>query len=247
MLPDSATLVAIVAVALAGFVGGFAGFGGAMIFMPVASALIEPRVAAASFLVTSTVLMMPLVWSAMRICAWRTVLPASIGATLTVPLGAAVLAIGDPVAIRWAISAVVLGLLALMMSGWRYAGQPGPVVATGVGGVSGLLGGLAQIAGPPVIVFWMSGPNTSVTVRANLISFFTIVSASSFAAYAWNGFFTVEAMRQTLMLAPAYGIALFLGARMFRRASERGYRRLAYAIIATAAVSSLPLLDGLLR
>lgn len=247
VFPDPAILVAIAAVALSGFVGGFAGFGGAMIFMPVASALIDPRLAATAYLITSTVLMMPLVRNAMRICTWRTVLPSAAGASLTAPIGAAILAVGDPIAIRWCLSIVVLGLLVLIASGWRYAGEPRPAVSTAVGGIAGFFGGVAQIAGPPVIVFWMSGPSAPAVVRANLIVFFTIVSAASFAAYAWNGFFTVEALEQTLLLAPAYGIALFLGARMFPSATESGYRRLAYVIIALATITSLPVLDGVLR
>ena len=44
-----------------------------------------------------------------------------------------------------------------------------------------------------------------------------------------------------------YFAALTLGARLFRGASELTYRRIAYAIVALAALVSLPLFDGMLR
>ena len=48
-------------------------------------------------------------------------------------------------------------------------------------------------------------------------------------------------------MAPAYGLALYAGARIFGRTAGAGYRPLAYAAIALAAITSLPLFDGLLR
>jgi uncharacterized protein len=40
---------------------------------------------------------------------------------------------------------------------------------------------------------------------------------------------------------------MWLGSRIFRFASERIYRRIAYGIIAAAALASMPLFDRLLR
>ncbi len=244
---DPAFIAALAAAFLAGLVGGFAGFGGAMIFMPLASAVYEPRAAAAAFLVMSTILMLPMLWFAVRVCRWPTVLPAALAACATVPLGAAVLAVGDPLTLRWGLSALILALLALMASGWRYEREPHLAASLAIGGVSGVLGGVAQVSGPPAIVFWMSGPYEPAVIRANLIAFFSIVSLSSFTAYAWNGFFTAEVVWMIVVFAPAYAFALWLGARIFARAGGGGYRRLAYMIIAAAAITSLPLLDGFLR
>ena len=42
-------------------------------------------------------------------------------------------------------------------------------------------------------------------------------------------------------------VAMWVGARWFHGASEKAYRRAAYAIIIAAAIVSLPLWDGRLR
>ena len=49
------------------------------------------------------------------------------------------------------------------------------------------------------------------------------------------------------MTAPAYGIGLWGGSRLFGVASETTFRRICLCLIALAVVIGLPLLDGVLR
>ena len=134
-----------------------------------------------------------------------------------------------------------------MASGWRYRAAPPVPVSAGVGAVSGFLGGFAQIGGPPVIALWVSGPLPPATVRANMFVFFALTTLASFAAYLAGGLFTAEVFGLVVAVAPAYAIALFVGARLFGLAGGAGFRPLAYAIVALAAIVSIPAFDGLLR
>jgi hypothetical protein len=120
-------------------------------------------------------------------------------------------------------------------------------VTLGVGAASGFLGGFAQISGPPMVAYWISGPAPITVIRANLIVFFLLLSLASFAAYAFNGFFSWAAIVTVVMIAPVYALSIWLGARGFARAGGRGYKPLAYALIALAALSSFPVFDPLLR
>ena len=165
---------------VAGGVRGFAGFGAGLIFMPVAAALIDPRMAVVVFLTVDEFVAMPLAWRAVRISDWSTLLPAVIAASVTAPIGAWVLANGDILALRWAISLLALGLLVLLASGWRYRERPRLPVTLGVGAASGFLGGFAQISGPPIVAYWMSGPAPAAIIRANLIVYFLILSFGQF-------------------------------------------------------------------
>jgi len=237
----------IITVVLAGMVRGFSGFGSALIFMPVASSLIDPRLAAGVFLFVDLFVALPLVVKALGVCDWRTVWPAALGGILLTPFGTLVLVGGDVLALRWAISLLALALLGLIASGWRYGGAPRWPVSLGVGASAGFMGGLAQIAGPPVIAYWMSGPALAAIIRANIIVFFFIVGFSTLISYWVNGVFSDETPGLTIVLLPAYGMALFAGTRVFRHASEMSYRRIAFVLIALAAIVSLPLFDGLFR
>ena len=244
---DASFAIAVAAAFLAGIVRGFSGFGGALIFMPVVGALYSPRIAAPTFLILDFILTLPMSVRAIPHCRWPIVLPTAIAAMATAPLGAYLLATGDPVTLRWAICVVVVLLLGLIASGWRYHGEPKTPASLGVGGVAGLLGGIGQISGPPVIAFWVSGPHRPETIRANMFVFFMVISLSSATAYFWNGLFTAEIAWLIAVLTPTYAIALYAGSHVFGRFAGRGYRPLAYAVIALAAITSVPALDGILR
>ncbi|ADZ69344.1 sulfite exporter TauE/SafE family protein [Polymorphum gilvum] len=245
---DPANLwLAIATLTLAGLVRGFAGFGAGMIYMPVAASLMPPPIAAASFLVLDSVVALPLVVRAARICDWKTVTPTVVGAVLFVHAGAWLLANTDVLLLRWTISALVIALLALLVSGWRYHGTPTRPVSFGVGAVAGVLGGVSQVSGPPVVAFWLSGTQSPAIVRANLIMFFALASLGSYVAYWLAGFFTLDVLRLIALGFPAYALAIFLGSRGFGKANPALYRVIAYTLIAVAALTSLPILDGLLR
>lgn len=79
-LADHPVLIpALLAVGLAGMVRGFAGFGGAMLFMPFATILFDPRLAVVAFFIIDTSITLPLVANALRHWDWRTVIPAPSG------------------------------------------------------------------------------------------------------------------------------------------------------------------------
>lgn len=232
---------------LAGCVRGFAGFGAGMIFMPVATSVMSPPTAAAAFLFIDGLIALPLVVRAVRLCDWSTVVPATIGAVLFVHAGAWLLANADVLMLRWLIFIIVTGLLLLLVSGWRYPRKPNRPVSFAVGAIAGVLGGISQVAGPPVVAFWLSSAKDPATVRANLIVFFALASVGTFLAYILNGFFTLEVLHLLVMAVPVYALAIYLGSNGFRRANPAHYRILAYSLIALAALTSMPALDPLFR
>ncbi|WP_269585599.1 sulfite exporter TauE/SafE family protein [Roseibium sp. Sym1] len=232
---------------VAGCVRGFAGFGAGMIFMPVATSVMLPSTAAAAFLFIDGLVALPLVIRALRLCDWTTVLPAVIGAVIFVQSGAWLLANTDVLALRWFIFAIVTGLLLLLISGWRYRSKPTRPVSFAVGAVAGVLGGVSQVSGPPVVAFWLSSAREPAIVRANLIVFFALASIGTFAAYVLNGFFTVKVFHLLFVAVPVYALAIYLGSNGFRKADPALYRKLAYGLIALAALTSMPALDPLFR
>ena len=238
VVDDRRFAVAAVIALVSGAARGFSGFGSAMIYIPLVAAVYEPRTAAATMVLIDLVCAFPLAVRAVSHCSWREVTPISIAAAVAVPIGTWVLLVADPVMLRWAIAGVVILLLAVLASGWRYHG---------VGLLSGLASGAVQIAGPPVILYWLGGAAQAAFVRANLMVYFSFIDVIGCAAYFREGLFTREVVVLSLLLGLPFILAMVAGARSFRLASERSFRRVAYAIIAVSALISLPLFDRLLR
>ena len=256
-LPDAASFAAafaeprfyaaVAASILAGVVRGFSGFGSALIFVPLVSALYDPRTAAGTFMLidlATGISVLPTVW---RQANWREVFPLAAAAVIAAQFGALILIYADPTMLRWGIVVVVLILLAVLMSGWRYHGQPVLPVTLGVGALAGTLGGATQIVGPPVIVYWLGSASTVAAVRANLASFFGVFACALFVTYAMRGLLPPQVITLALLLGAVQLIALVAGTHLFHLATAEIYRRIAYLIVAMAALVSMPVLDKFLR
>lgn len=232
---------------LAGLARGFSGFGAALVFVPIASTLTSPQIAVPVLLIVDGIGSLGLVSAAWPRADKRDVGVMALGALVGVPLGAWLLTRSDPVMLRWAIAAASLSLLALLMSGWRYRGRPAAPLTVGVGGVAGLFSGAAQVGGPPVVAYWLGGAIPAETVRANIVLYFLVSSALTGAAYLAGGLLNTSVVILALIVGPIFALGLYFGSRLFGRAPEKTFRRVCYALIAGAAIVSLPALDGILR
>ncbi|MBL8576741.1 MAG: sulfite exporter TauE/SafE family protein [Mesorhizobium sp.] len=243
---DQLAVLALTA-SVAGCARGFSGFGGALIFVPIASSVIGPRLAVPLLLIVDLVLTPGLLPKAWRSADRADVGLMAIGAVVGVPAGTYLLTHMDGVSIRWGITGIVVCLLLLLMSGWRYHGRPHGAMTIGVGFTSGLFSGAAQVGGPPVVAYWLGGAIAPQTVRANIVLYFAISSVISVTSYLIAGLITWESVMLSLLIGPTFALGLFAGARLFNRANEATFRRTCYALIACAAVIGLPALDGVFR
>lgn len=246
-LADRRFFAALAIAVLSGLVRGFSGFGSALIYMPLVAAVYDPRTAAVTLLLIDFVGAAPFAVRAFGQCNWREVLPIWIAAAVGIPFGTIALLIVDPAILRWFMALLVVSLLGVVMSGWRYRGPPHLPLTLGVGLFSGFSAGAVQIAGPPVIIFWLGGDNPAVRVRANLLVYFQLTGVVTCISYFAQGLFSTDLIVLSILLGIPFFVAMAAGAYFFHGSSEELYRRIAYIIIAVAAVASLPLLDPWLR
>jgi hypothetical protein len=231
--------VVVGATVVGGLVRGFSGFGTAMIMVPPLSLVFGPAAAIPIMSIVDTTGSLPLLPRAVRQCVWREVGPLVVGASILMPVGVFVLIVVDPELLRWTISLAILGLVALLASGWRYTAPPTPLMSAGIGGAAGLMGGSIGIAGPPVILFWLGGQSSAATVRSNIIVFFALLVIVGWISFAVGGLFTWEVVSVAMLLIPIFACSIWLGARCFRLASEATFRNLALVAIALIALASL--------
>lgn len=247
-LPPTADLAWLFLAALsAGLARGFSGFGAALIFVPLASAVVGPQVAVPLLLVVDGVMSAGMIPAAARQAQRSEVMVMAIGAVFGVPAGVWLLANLEPSTIRWSIVLVVVILLGLLMSGRRYSGRPGTPLTVLVGLVSGVFSGAAQIGGPPVVAYWLGGDTPLPLIRANIVAYFVISTVLAAVGYIWGGLITSGVLLLAAVNAPLYGLGVWAGSRMFALASERTFRRISYAMIGAAALAGMPVLDVILR
>jgi uncharacterized membrane protein YfcA len=251
LIPADISVNAAIAICVVAFVAGtargFSGFGAALIFMPLASSIADPRLVAALLLIIDFVAAAPLLPNAWQKADRKATAVMVIGALIGVPIGTYFLSRLEPVTTRWIITTFVFALLMLLLSGWRYRGKDYAAVSVGIGGLSGFCSGLAQTGGPPIVGYWLGRPIPSVIARANIFLFFGAADIFSAASYVATGLITLDAIKFAFVVGPVYGVGVWFGASLFGKASEAVFRAICYALIAAAVIFGLPALDSVLR
>lgn len=229
------------AAALAGLVRGFSGFGAAMIFVPLAGKLEGPEIAVPLLFLVDSLATLPITVAALRRCAWAEILPLAAGATLTIPLGVALLVTVDPLVMRWLISLLILAAVAALAAGWRLRRQLPLLGTAAVGALAGITGGAASLSGPPLVLFWLGSRSEAARMRDNIYAIFGVLGVVAGTSLWLNGLLSFAVLREALVLLPVYALAILVGARLFPHASESLYRRVALLLCGLAAFAALPL------
>jgi uncharacterized membrane protein YfcA len=239
---DTLTLAFLMLAALvAGMARGFSGFGAALIFIPLAGALVGPKFAAPILIIIDGIFASHLIPSAWKLGDRRDIALMFSGALIGVPTGTAILTFFAPLTLRWLIAGMAAAMLLLLMSGWHYRGRPHALATVSVGAISGLFSGIAQIGGPPVISYWLGTDTAHAKLRANTILYFVAISVLSLVTYVWGGLMSLQILKLALFTGPAYGLGTLAGTRMFGLASPAVFRASTLALIAFAVLLSLPL------
>ncbi|MHA6262235.1 sulfite exporter TauE/SafE family protein [Arenibacterium sp. CAU 1754] len=226
---------------VAGLVYGFAGFGAALVYMPVAAAFMPVEVAIAAFSVSalaSFVTVVPRAWkqadrpgvSLMILCA-----------LFSLPVGLYILRTNDVTTMRWAVLAVTTLTLIALVAGWRYAAQPTRGARVGVALSTGVVGGATGLVGPIMVLFQLGGQDSVARSRANSLVFLTTTGLLTAPLMALQGMVTLQAILLGLFLLIPYGVASRIGQALFDPDRQALYRNVAYAIIAWAIVLGLPI------
>src|SRR5258705_3991542 len=208
LIPADVSINAAIAICAVAFVSGtaaeFSGLGSALIFMPLASSIADPRLVAALLLIIDFIAAAPLLPGAWQKADRKATAVMVTGALIGVPIGTYFLSRLEPVTTRWIISVFVFALLLLLLSGWRYRGKDHAAVSIGIGGLSGFCSGLAQTGGPPIVGYWLGRTLPSPIARANILLFFGASDFFSAVSLPPAGRVPMKAILFRLLVGPRY-------------------------------------------
>ncbi|SHH19406.1 sulfite exporter TauE/SafE family protein [Marivita hallyeonensis] len=231
-------------VLVAGIVYGFAGFGAALIYMPVAVVFLPPAVAIAAFSVSALSSFFTVVPKALPLVDRKGVSILIMSATIAASVGFWVLSRTDVTVIRWVVVIVCAVTLLALIAGWRYSVEPNTVTRAGIGLATGFVGGVSGLLGPIMVLFQLAGRDRVAVTRATTIVFLTVTSLLLLPLMYLQGLLTLTSVLLGLLFLIPYGLGTLVGQALFVPDRERFYRLVAYAIIAAATLAGLPLWDS---
>lgn len=228
---------------IAGVVRGFTGFGTALVFLPIAGLVLPPVQALVVLVVMDLIGAAPNLPRAVRDGHPGKIALMLAGALIALPVGLMVLFSVRPELFRYAVSGIALLAPALMAAGFRLTRPLGPGLLFGTGILSGFLGGISGLAGPPVILLYMASSLPTQAIRGNIMSYLSAFGLLMIGVLAVQGRFAPEAALIGLLLAVPNLLGNLAGAAMFRPERAKLYRATGYAIITASALAGLPLWD----
>ena len=207
-LPEAIVILAVTAVGAA--IQSAAGFGMGMISAPILLLIYAPLVPG-PLLASSLVLTVLVVYRDRAHIDFRGVGLALAGRVLGILGAAAFLLVASPQ--LFDIVFAILVLLAVFLSAAGFEVEPGPRTTILAGGLSGLMGTISSIGGPPMaLLYQRSG---GARLRGTLGSYFLAGVTLSVAALALVGRFGHEEILLSLFLIPGMVLG-FVAAAPFR-------------------------------
>ena len=226
------------AACVAGFVRGFAGFGGpatislllAHFFVP---ATLLPKIALLDFYAYPL-----LVWNVRREANWRVSLPIAAVVVLMLPFGLATMQSLDPELLKKLIGAACLLAVVVAMSGYRFKRQPPVWLNLLVAVVLGWVLGATYIA-LPLVTYILLMPMQAAACRATVISVTVVVMPFLITILIVQGAVTLDDVLPVGAAGISYMLMAALGSWAFSRVSERDYRKAAQWLLLVLSVTVL--------
>jgi uncharacterized membrane protein YfcA len=231
--------------ALAGLVQGLAGFGSALVAVPLLALLLPVATVVPLVVLLSLPISLLNVWHLRRALVVGPVLRLLAGYGVGIPLGLVFLVRAPADLVLGVLGAVITGYALVSLAGYQPTARWLRDWPLAVGTVSGALGSAFSTNGPPVILHvaahreW-DGDRRKVT----LALFFLISGLMTAAAHAWAGLIDAHVLRWFLWAAPTLLFGALTGLFLYRRLGDHQYRRLTFVLV---LVSGLILLLRALR
>jgi uncharacterized membrane protein YfcA len=236
---DVRMVVALLVVALGGFLRGFTGFGAALVIVPVLSILFTPREGVPMHTIMELPGVLQLLPTAMRHAHRPTVVPMILALLVSIPLGVFLLVSIDPDIMRIVISVMVLAMVALLATNWRYSGPTRLPVSLTAGAAGGLIHGSTGVGGPAIVAVLMARDDVTDTTRANIIAMMGSLIVVGLPILWAYGLLTPRVLVVGIIAAPVYFGTIFLGSRYYAGRGKAFYRRVSLTMLAVIALATL--------
>jgi len=238
-LPLPVLAYAFGVVLVAGWIRGYSGFGFSMVVVTALSLVLTPvEIVPVTLLleILASFWLLPRIW---RQIDWGSLKWLFGGVVVGTPVGVYLLANVPARPMQLAIGLVVIGLVILLRRGVGFKVNPTPALIVVTGFFSGLLNGGAAIAGPPVILFYLSSPVGAAVSRASLIFFFLGTDVIATLNGVWQGLLTPAVLRLAGLLTIPMIIGIALGHRFFQRADPAVFRRKVMGLLVLISVATI--------
>src|SRR5215471_13979696 len=226
------------------------GFGFAVLAAPLFLLFLDPAQAIQLVIITSTALSIVVLRGLLPAIAPWLLFRLALGGLVGLPLGLVAFRYADPILVRAAAGAMILGFAILMAVSRLRSGQPGqgkhwtafamsPGLDLAAGAVSGFASALVGQPGPPVLIYLLLAGAAPRTVRATLLAFFALSYGATLASHAATIGIPAPTWLAAGVLIPFAFLGGLAGRPIGERLGTKTFAMLAIALLAAAGAYTL--------
>ena len=208
---------------------GSVGFGMGLIASPILI-LIDPRFVPGPILLSTTVLTVLLVYRERTAIDFHGIQWAMVGRLVGTVLASAILLVVSADQLVLLIGVFILSAVGMSLSGFRF--DPVRPVLVVAGMLSGLLGTIASVGGPPMALVYQHA--AGARIRSTMSGFFLLGTILSLGALWYVGRFGAYEIQLTLVMLPSV-LTGFVLSKWTAVYVDRGYVRPAVLSVAAGA------------
>ena len=235
-LPEYA--IALAAVILGAVAQGSVGFGFGMLAAPVL-ALVDEELVPGAVLVLGLTIAVVIAWYERGALDWLGIRWALVGRVLGTSAGAYAVTRLDHDAMAIALGSIVLLAVGISLTGWHV--RPTASTLVGAGLVSGVMGTLTSVGGPPMALVYQR--EQASTLRSTLAGYFVFGASLALVALALSGELGKRQVVDGFVLLPGLLVGLLLS-RLLAPYLDRGWTR--RAVLGLSAATATVLVVGAL-
>lgn len=140
------------------------------------------------------------------------------------------------------IMKIMLGVFLILLSAYLYFFSKKVQIpanwVTGLvaGGLSGILGGLFAMGGPPVVIYYMQSEKSPVSYMGTIQMYFVLTNIINVLVKVQAGYVTRNVLLIWISSILAMGAGVLLGKKLFKKINGEILRKIVYAMMAVCGV-----------
>ena len=239
-MPDPALLVfALVVVAVSATLQGTTGFGYNILVVPLLALFIDPKTVIPAVILHNIVIDLAVLVTAWRFVNLRRIWLLLVAGLIGTPIGVVLQSIIDPDPLRLLIGAAVAFTGLIMLAGYKRPIANEYVASGFAGSIGGTMNGLIGMAGPPVILLFANQSMPPREFRANIVTYFTLITIIAIASFGIEGALTDDVFELALATVPATTAGVILGIRLHGRVPLDLFYKASLVLVVAAGITVL--------
>jgi uncharacterized membrane protein YfcA len=228
---DTTFIITALILFLAAFTQGFAGFGFALVSIPLLSLFVDIKYAIPIGALSGFVVNVYLAIELRKHLKFFELKNLLIGSVIGIPIGVYILSEFDPHLLKLILGIIVLVFVILTLGSFIKTTNLNNRWGYLFGLLSGTFGGAFNTNGPPVLIYFYLQGWDKLKFKSMITGFFLITSILIVASHALTGLTTKIIFYNFLIFLPAILFGIFLGTNLFKKVSSELFKKVVLAAL----------------